>query len=150
MAMPCLETVEKRLRQEGCRITGARQAVIRVLLEASEILRPAQILQRAQYDCPSLGLVTVYRTLSLLSGLGLVQRAHPDDSYPGYAWGKIAQSHHIICRGCKQIMEIPLGGFLLPLIKRAERETGFAVETQCIELHGLCPDCQRAAQETAE
>ena len=53
-----------------------------------------------------MGLVTVYRTLDLLSEMGFVRRIHTDDGCHGYAASGLGHSHHLICRQCGAAVEI--------------------------------------------
>ena len=46
---------------------------------------PAQLLALGRVHQPSLGLITVYRTLEILSELGLVRRLHLDEGCSTYA-----------------------------------------------------------------
>jgi Fur family ferric uptake transcriptional regulator len=87
-------------------------------------------------------LVTVYRTLALLSALGYVRRVHREDGCQGYARTELAHSHHLICRGCDQVVEFPGFESLSALIEPIERKTGFAIDDHVLELLGLCPACQ--------
>ncbi len=92
-------------------------------------------------DCPSLGLVTVYRTLSLLSELDLARRVHWEEGCHGYAVALGGHRHNLVCEKCHRVVEFP-GCDLDPQLHRLETETGFAVKTHLLEVVGLCPDCQ--------
>ena len=130
------------LQQAGYRVTQPRQAVTQVLIESEGWLRPEIIHQRAQKDHPSLGLVTVYRTLALLSEMGFVSRIHLEDGCHGYARTQLSHGHHLVCRQCQQAVEFPGADDLDRLIDRIEGRTGFLVEDHMLELLGLCPKCQ--------
>lgn len=131
------------LRREGYRLTGPRKAVIDVLSEAESWLSPEVIQARAVDRCPGIGLVTVYRTLGLLSGLGYVHRVHEDEGCHGYALAGAGHGHHIVCRSCRRVVDLP-ECHLEPLVQRMEAETGFSIENHMLELVGLCPACQAA------
>lgn len=132
-----------RMAQAGFRLTKPRRAVVRVLLEARGWLRPEDILTRARRYCRSLGLVTVYRTLTLLENLGIARRIHLEPGCHGYAAAGLTHGHHLVCRSCHQVVEFPGTEELRPLIRHLSRRTGFLVESHLLELTGLCPDCRR-------
>lgn len=131
------------LKQAGYRMTAARRAVAHVLAEAEHWLNPEEILARGQTHCPSLGLVTVYRTLALFTELGLVRRVHAWEGCHGYVAADFDHGHHIVCRGCRQVIEFPGTEDLAPLINAIQEKTGFVVEDHMLELHGLCPACRK-------
>jgi Fe2+ or Zn2+ uptake regulation protein len=88
------------------------------------------------------GLVTVYRTLALLTELGFVSRIHLEDGCHGYARSRLGHSHHLVCRRCQQAVEFPGIEDMEHFIGQLEQRTGFIVEDHMLELLGLCPSCQ--------
>jgi len=131
------------LRERGHRLTKPREAVARALLEAEDWLRPEQVWEVARRECPSVGLVTVYRTLALLEELGVARRIHLAHGCHGYAPAEIHHGHHLVCRSCNQVLEFPGTEDLAPLIAQVSRRTGFVVEEHLLELVGRCPACQQ-------
>lgn len=131
-----------KIKQAGYRLTKSRRAVVQTLLNAEGWLRPESILARARRRHPSLGLVTVYRTLNLLSELGCVRRIHLEDGCHGYAATAFEHGHHLVCKHCRQVVEFPGGADLQPLLERTALKTGFVIEDHMLELLGICPDCQ--------
>ena len=142
-----MENSLDQLRDQGYRITHARRAVIQTLDRAEAWLSPEQLQHQAQARCPGLGLVTVYRTLALLSSLGYVRRIHLEGGCSGYARAGLPHSHHLVCRSCQQVVEFPGSEDLTPLVERVQRQTGFLVEDHMLELLGICPDCQKQEGE---
>ena len=88
----------EQLNQAGNRVTQPRRAVIQALLEDGVHASPAEVHARARQHCPTIGLVTVYRTLDLLSDLGFVRRIHTEDGCHGYAAVSHGHHHHLICQ----------------------------------------------------
>lgn len=139
---PSLASTLARLAAGGHRLTRPRQAVLQVLFDADDWLRPEQILESARRTCPSVGLVTVYRTLALLEQLGLTRRIHVEPGCHGYALIGLEHGHHLVCRSCHQVLEVPGSEDLTSMIRRISRKTGFVIEDHLLELTGLCPACR--------
>jgi len=135
-----------QLRKAGFRMTASRKAIARVLSSAEHWLNPDEILLRGREYCPSLGLVTVYRTLTLFTELGLVSRIHAHPGCHGYVTATLEHGHHLVCRRCQQVVEFPGSDALAPFIKAIEEKTGFTIDDHMLELHGLCPACQVQTQ----
>jgi Fur family ferric uptake transcriptional regulator len=128
------------LHQAGYRLTQPRLAVLQVLEKNDSGLNPEEMLQQGKTICPSLGLVTVYRTLELLTELGLVRRVHSAHRCHSYATAGI-ERHYLICQNCHRVVEFPCDG-LHDLIEDVRRQTGYTITEHLLELSGLCPDCQ--------
>jgi Fur family ferric uptake transcriptional regulator len=130
------------LQRAGFRVTRPRKAVLDVLSQSSAALKPEEILGRAEPLCPGIGLVTVYRTLALLTDLGCIRRVHQGDHCYGYVRATLAHSHHVICRTCQQVVEFPGSEDLGTIIGQVARRTGFRIDDHLLELSGICPECQ--------
>jgi Fe2+ or Zn2+ uptake regulation protein len=142
------------LMQAGFSNTRARRAVIVSLSRSTGPLSPAQLLALGREQHPELGLVTVYRTLDILEGLGLVRKLHLEEGCHSYALsalgmqqvdndgpsGPRAHGHHVICRRCHRAVEFE-GCDLDSVVAAVETATGFQVREHWLELFGTCPAC---------
>jgi len=135
------EDVVRQVRQAGYRITQPRRAIIRALLDDASYASPTEVLARARQYYPAIGLVTVYRTLDLLSELGFVKRIHAEEGCHGYAAANHGHHHHLICRRCGATVEFQ-GCDLSPFLARISQQTGYTIEDHLLELVGLCSLCQ--------
>ncbi len=133
----------ERIRAAGIRVTGPRRAIAQVLEEAGDHLDVEEITRRAQDIDPSIHRATVYRTLGLFKGLGLVDELdllHLRGERHFYEIRESASHAHVICTHCGKIIEI--GGETIASFERAiAAETGFRVESMRFEIGGYCPDC---------
>jgi len=142
--------------QAGHSNTRARRAVLAALCEANGQATPAQLLALGRVHQPNLGLITVYRTLEILSALGLVRKLHLDEGCSTYALspagvlhtdGDIApsdaHSHHVICQRCRRATEFA-GCDIEVVVAAVEAQTGYRVQEHWLELFGLCPECLAA------
>ena len=133
---------QNRLNQEGLRLTHPRRVVMAVLEGADIPLSPQVIHQRSLAAHEEIGLVSVYRTLDLLTDLGLVRRVHGSDECQGYVLASPGHHHHLVCRDCAAAVEFSGMDDLSPLIQHIEDETGFIVDEHLLQFYGLCPTCQ--------
>jgi Fur family ferric uptake transcriptional regulator len=137
----CAEEIVQQLGQAGYRITRPRQAVIQVVLEAEGHSSPAQVQAEARHYCPTIGLVTVYRTLEILAEMGFVRRIHTDNGCHDYVVTSHGHLHHLVCRQCGAAVEVE-GCDLSAFLSKVSRETGYRIEDHLLELSGLCANCQ--------
>ncbi len=156
----------KAVVRAGHSNTRARRAVLRALCEADGQATPIQLLALGRAHLPSLGLVTVYRTLDILSELGLVRKLHLDEGCSTYALSPAgvqqtaddvrtlaasahAHSHHVICQRCRRAVEFA-GCDIQMLVDAVEMQTGYRVTEHWLEMFGLCPDCQARGAAAGE
>ena len=105
-----VEELVRVLGAAGHSNTRARRAVLQALVSAVEPVSPAELLAAGRLHHPALGLVTVYRTLDILAGLGLVRKLHTSEGCHSYALSTSSlqaaehdrHAHHIICQDCRR------------------------------------------------
>lgn len=110
---------------------GSRAATV---AEATEGLRDAGI-----------GQATVYRTVTLLTDLGLLVRVQDRHGEIGFTAPPIGHSHPLVCGSCRRVVRFDGEGDLTALEARLAEETGFAIYGHHLEVYGLCADCRAAA-----
>ena len=130
------------LREQGYKLTPQRRAVLRVIAHSHDHLTPAEIYEKVHQDYPAVGLVTVYRTLDLLSELGLICEVHAGGSCRSYLIKRPSEHHHhLLCSDCGIVVDFTdcdLG----KLQERVSRETGFEIRSHLLEFVGRCRKCQ--------
>ncbi|MBI2868328.1 MAG: transcriptional repressor [Chloroflexi bacterium] len=134
------------LRSRGYRLTAPRRIILNAITSSREHLSPAEIYDRVRKEDPSIGLVTVYRTLEMLVSLGLVCEVHAGGSRRSYLVSPSAHHHHIICSECGGVIDFE-GCDLTRLEERIFRETGFKIKGHLLEFLGRCRSCQEAFGE---
>jgi len=142
-----MASVERRvatiLRQRGYKLTPQRRAVLNVIAGSQDHLTPAEIYQDVQELYPTIGLVTVYRTLDILAGLGLICEVHAAGSCRSYLLRRPSEHHHhLICSDCSSVVDFT-DCDLTGIEKRLTEETGFDIKDHLLEFAGHCPKCQR-------
>ncbi len=122
-----------RIRGSGYKATPQRLAILGAIA-AEQHQRMEEIRDR----CPGVGLVTVYRTLELLSGLGVVRRLDLGDG-PRYELAE-DHHHHLICEGCGSVAEFEQCPLDLARLPRVWSE--FEIKAHSLEVYGTCADCR--------
>jgi Fur family ferric uptake transcriptional regulator len=135
------KSIIDQLSRAGYRITLPRRAVIQAMLDDEGYSSPHQIQERARSHCPTVGIVTVYRTLDLLAEMGFVRRIHAEDGCHGYAAATNGHRHHLICRKCGATVEFD-GCDLSAFLARVGQETGYRIDDHLLELVGVCSACR--------
>jgi Fur family transcriptional regulator, ferric uptake regulator len=134
--------ITTELRRNGYKLTSQRQAVIDTIITSQDLLTPASIFEKVNREHPDIGLVTVYRTLEILSRLKLICELHNGENCPSYAASNPEHHHHLICSGCGKVVDFT-GHDLKPLEDRLARESGFRIQDHVLEFTGVCSMCQR-------
>ena len=131
------------LSQKGYRLSEPRKRIMELLEKAEVALSPQQIHQELQQKAYELGLVSVYRTLELLTRLELVSVVYDPQLNPGYRLSTTGHHHHIVCQECHKALEFSGSDDINELVQRVEAETSFQVRDHLLQLFGLCPDSQQ-------
>lgn len=142
--MPVSTEMRDGLREHRRKLTRPRQAILDIIASAAHHLTPAEIHKLARKKYPHLGLVTVYRTLDLLTEFGYVQRVHFADGCHSYAASAQEHAHHLVCSSCGKAQAFA-DCDLEPLIASLQRKTGYEINLHVLELMGKCPDCSTRA-----
>ena len=134
---------QTELRSRGYRLTPQRQLV----LEAVDRLghaTPEELVAEVRKTASGINISTVYRTLELLEGLGLVTHAHLGHGAPTYHAVTAEEHVHLVCRSCEHVDEVP-PETVSSLVEQLESERGFIVDVGHVAIFGLCRDCAAAA-----
>ncbi len=126
-----LESVVGKIRGRGYKATPQRLAVLAALGAEQH-----QRLEEIRARCPEVGLVTIYRTLDLLSEIGVVRRLDLGDG-PRYELAE-DHHHHLICESCGDVSEFER----CPLDLGSLRGMDFDVSSHTLEIYGRCAACR--------
>src|SRR3954468_9520167 len=93
------------LRASGRRVTMPRLAVHRHLRAGARHVTAEQLHAELAEQIPSLSAATVYDTLDLLDGLGLIRRVSTPRGATTYDT-RVDDHHHLVCRACGRIEDL--------------------------------------------
>lgn len=131
----------------GLRLTTPRRTVAELIAAEPGHFTSADLVDRARTRHLDIGRATIFRTLEVLSELGVIERIDLPNGEHAYVACEPAHHHHLVCSRCGRTTEIPDAG-LRTVVREVARRTGFRVDEHRLELFGLCPAC-RAAEPTA-
>lgn len=128
------------------RNTRQRDAVRHALSEAVGFVSAQQLHQVLANHGSTVGLATVYRTLTDLAANGEADtlQAKGGQSKDGellYRACGPAHHHHLICRQCGKTVEIEAGR-VENWAESVASEHGFTNATHTIDIFGICSACQ--------
>ena len=129
------------LQENGYKLTSPRKAIVEVLVSSNRALTPVETHEKARKSCPSLGLVSVYRTLEKLKELGLIQRVHETKNCQAFIKTERGHQHLLICSRCGNAVYFD-GNLLDPPFDYISQSTGFVIEDHWIQAYGICKDCR--------
>ena len=136
--------VAATLRRYGYKLTPQRRMVIRTIASSRGHLTPAALYEKVHQDHPSIGLITIYRTLEILAQLNLICELHAGGSCHSYTVSAPGHHHHLICSNCGMVVDFT--GFDLRGVQQGlSKETGFKIHDHLLEFIGLCRVCREEA-----
>jgi len=132
------------LRARGERVTEGRTAVLRTLATTFEHLSADQVVARLESSDPGVHRATVYRTLEVLTDLGIVSQVRGAGAASLYHFASppAGQEHlHAHCRVCGDVVVLPADA-LDEVTQHIRHLTGFRLEASQSTLAGVCERCQ--------
>jgi Fur family transcriptional regulator, ferric uptake regulator len=137
-----LDVLDASVQRAG----GARRAIVEVLGAEGGCLTADEVAERLRERGRPVGMASVYRALTLLAELGLVQPV-PIGQGP-VRYDLVAPSgghhhHHLVCDRCGRLAPF-MDGELEAAIERAGARLPYRVDWHDLTFRGLCPTCSRA------
>lgn len=134
-------SIAERLREQGYRATPARLAVAQVLSQAGGKLTAREVIDALHEQHPEIGRASVFRSLTLLTRLGVVQTRAIGAGTTSYGWVDPGCHHELICVSCG--MAIPFDECVAgDLEQRLARRFDFEATGHRLEIYGRCRDCR--------
>ena len=135
-----LQEISRRLRKNGHKVTPQRMAIIRTVLESTELLTPSALYEKVKKADPSGRGDRCTRTLNILESLGLVCVVHTEDNTHSYTGCPSEHHDHLICSDCGKVVNFTHCN-LGKLEERLVAETGFNIKDHRLDFYGRCVVC---------
>jgi Fur family ferric uptake transcriptional regulator len=140
-----LADILEQLHRSGHKVTPQRVAIIKKVMESSESLTPSALFEKVRKEDPEVGEVTVYRTLNILSELGLVCTVHTGENNHSYVSRPSEHHDHLICSDCGKVVNFTDCN-VSNLEKRLASETGFSIQDHRLDFYGKCRECRKKSK----
>jgi Fur family ferric uptake transcriptional regulator len=129
------------LRARGYRMTPQRRAIVSEIIGTKGHIAPQVIAQKVKARVPGVNTSTVYRTLDLLEGLGVVHHAHMEAGAE-YHRSERHDHVHLVCSSCGRSQSLAAVE-AEPLEDIFEKRTRFAPDFTHFAIAGLCEPCRQ-------
>jgi Fur family ferric uptake transcriptional regulator len=136
--------VRQRLRARGLRWTPQRRMLLEVLSNVDGHVTGAELVEDCRAIDPTTTPSTVYRTLDVLEGLGIVSHSHGREGRQEFHVSPIANHGHLRCTTCGETWELGPDE-VAPLVIELHDRRGFEVALEHLTIEGICSDCRAFA-----
>jgi Fur family peroxide stress response transcriptional regulator len=133
--------IVEALRRRGYKATPQRIAICRFVLHSRAHPTAQETYREVRQTYPTVSLATVYKTLSALSELGLVQQlplGHGEARFDSYVEPHV----NLVCRRCGNISDLE-HRLAREIVAKVAAATDFTLTGQRLDMYGICQKCSR-------
>ena len=136
-----LADLRARISKLGLKASRQREAIAEMFFKSEGHPTVEELLESVRAKDEKVGQATVYRTMKLLTDIGLAHAHNFGDGSTRYEpIVEDSQHHdHIVCQECGRILE-----FMEPEIEKLQDEVakkfGFRLSAHKMELYGVCEE----------
>lgn len=136
--------VRSQLQRRGLRLTGGRQAILNLLIEAQHPLSIGEIAAAL----PGLPRSSAYRHLADLQAAAVVRRVAASDEFARFELVEelTIHHHHLICTSCGTVIDVASSAALEQAMSQhldhLALAHGFQPQSHRIDVLGLCLACR--------
>lgn len=131
------------LKHNKLKFTNQREIILYTLYNNEEHFSSEELytLIKREYPDLSVGIATVYRTLTVLEENGLVSSISLGAQGKKYEIANKPHHDHIICEKCDKIVEFE-NDKIEELQHTIAKENDFQLTKHIMQLYGICKECQ--------
>ena len=133
------------LRRHGLHVTAQRLAVLRAVSDRPHSSAD-DIDKVVRAEIGAISHQAVYDALGALSEKGLLRRIQPAGSPARYENRVGDNHHHLICRGCRRMVDVDCAVGETPCLTAADG-SGYEIDEAEVIYWGRCPTCVAADQQ---
>lgn len=135
-----VNAIIKQLQNNGYRITEQRKNLVEVIL-ANECSTCKEIYYKALEKDPMVGIATVYRTVSILEGMGVLNRNNMFDiAYENIPIEKEGQKNAtFVCTKCGAVSELDIAN-IMTVSKEGQKKKQKVLSAT---IKGICEKCAK-------
>jgi Fur family ferric uptake transcriptional regulator len=130
-----------KLSKQGYRLTPQRLMILSAIEHSEDHISAEEIYAQVVAKYPYVNISTVYRTLELLKGLGLVTETDLGEGRVRYHPTDKGQHHHLVCQECGAVID--LDESVLASVKDVLlREYNFIADLRHLAIFGRHVNCK--------
>ncbi|MFH1086746.1 MAG: Fur family transcriptional regulator [Chloroflexota bacterium] len=141
--MSCEQRFVQELHERGLRLTPQRELVLTALHVTRDHPSADEVFEHVHAHGSAVDRATVYRTLDLLQGLGLVYVCDLGDGVGRYELALHGPHAHLRCERCGHV-SVLAGDDWVALARLLER-FAFTPSREHLVIRGLCAACAQAS-----
>jgi Fur family ferric uptake transcriptional regulator len=134
--------IVSKLSKQGYRLTPQRLMILSAIENSDDHISAEEIHAQIVARYPYVNISTVYRTLELLEGLGLVTKTDLGEGRVRYHPADKGHHHHLVCRECGAITDLD-EAVLSPVKDILLKEYGFIADLRHLAIFGRCVNCKK-------
>lgn len=134
-----IQASDEALRGANLRATRQRLTVLEALRERPDAVTAQDLHMELRQAGESIGLTTVYRTLTALADAGFLDTFTRETEQAFRLCGD-AHHHHLVCETCNRVEEITADEVERWVGEVASRR-GYEVTGHRADIFGICPAC---------
>lgn len=136
------EILREHITRHNMKHTRQRELILETFMNTGGHVSAEELHHKVIKHDPSVGLATVYRTLSLLCQCGIAQQREFGEGRTRFEIVHEYKHHdHLICTKCGKIIEFENCNIERQQEKVA-RDHKFTIYSHKLELYGLCSGCK--------
>lgn len=133
------------LRHLNLRVTPQRVLVLEALASHGGHMTADEIMRWTSERYPAINLATIYRTLDLLTSVGLVTQTDLGGGAAQFELVRDTIHHHLVCEHCGGVIDID-DALLAPVREAALNAYGFRASARHMAIFGCCAACLAASR----
>jgi Fur family ferric uptake transcriptional regulator len=115
--------------------------ILDALQDSDRHISAEDIYAQVHAEYPHINISTVYRTLELLTNLGLATKTDLGEGRVRYHHAEKSQHHHLVCENCGAIIDVD-ELFFSPLNAALLDKFQFRANLSHLAIFGRCAKCQ--------
>ncbi len=136
------QAIADRLSKQGYRLTPQRIMILLAIENSDDHISAEEIYAQIIAKYPNVNISTVYRTLELLTRLGLVTETDLGEGRVRYHPTEKGHHHHLVCRECGATVALD-ESLLARLEKALLQEYKFIADLRHLAIWGRCANCSQ-------
>jgi len=136
------EILRNHIAHHNMKQTRQRELILETFIKIGGHVSAEELYHKVIKRDPTIGLATVYRTLSLLCQCGIAQQREFGEGRTRFEIVHEYQHHdHLICNKCGKIIEFENCN-IERMQEKVAKDNNFTIYSHKLEIYGLCSECK--------